>query len=46
MNIHGYSDDCEEMDYEEMSYMGNYLSQESMTGYNEIKDRNLWVLNL
>ena len=37
MNIHGYSDDCEEMDYEEMNYVGNYLTQENMQGYNEIR---------
>ena len=30
-------DDCEEMDYEEMNYVGNYLTQENMQGYNKIR---------
>ena len=36
MNIHGYGSDCEEMDYDEMNYVGNYLTQENMQGYNDI----------
>ena len=37
MDYGGYHNDCEEMDYEEMNYVGNYLNQENMQGYNEIR---------
>ena len=37
MNHGGYDSDCEEMDYEEMNYVGNYLTQENMQGYNKIR---------
>ena len=33
----GYHDDCEDMDYEEMNYMGNYLSFENGERFNGLR---------
>ena len=33
----GYHDDCEEMDYEEMNYMGNYLNQQNRERFNGLR---------
>ena len=37
MDNNGYGNDCEEMDHEEINYMGNYLTQENIQGYNELR---------